>query len=103
MASEMLEKILEAENEAKLKLAASEKEASLIIEKANLEAKEIVKKAKLSAEQDGKVQLDKAVLNAAELSVSKIKEADKFCESLDGKIGVCMEECKKIIIDSIVG
>ena len=102
MASQMLDKILEAENAAKKKKEECENEAKSLISNAEKDAAELVKKAKADAEAEAKTKITQAELKAAALIEEKRQEAFAECDKFSALLSSKSDECNAVIIKKII-
>ena len=102
MASEMLEKILEAENTAKKNKENCENEAKSLILKAENQANELIKKSKSDAEAEAKIKISEAEEKAAALIEKKRTEAFAECSGLSELAANKQKECNAAIINKII-
>ena len=102
MASEMLEKILDAENNAKKQKEKCDNEAESLISKAEKESAELIKKAKADAEAEAKKNISKAEEKASALIEEKKKQALGECEKMSELLTKKQQECNAVIIKKII-
>jgi len=102
MASEMIEKIYDAEKRASLSVNDATDNARAIVEKAKLDAQnvknELVKKAKLDADAlvvDAREKAEQRIKNENSVALS---EASVLCENVKVRESMAIEEIVKIII-----
>ena len=103
MASEMLDRILEAEDEAKAKKEKAEAEAKAIVDKAALCAKEMISLAKKEALDDAKKALDECEAKAKALAKESAEKASELGEKMHSQAESKQDVCTKLIIEKLVG
>lgn len=101
MAAEMLEKILDAENNVKVKRAEAETMAENIISDAETKAKELIKAEIGLAENKGKQLLAECEKNKDAVLDKKQEEAKLFCKELIDKCDKKTDECVKLVFSRI--
>ncbi len=102
MASEMIEKIYDAEKRASLSINDATDNARAIVEKAKLDAQnvknELVQKAKLDADAlivEAREKAEQRIKNESSVALS---EASVICENVKVRESMAIEEIVKIII-----
>ncbi|MBQ8758130.1 MAG: hypothetical protein IJZ20_00380 [Clostridia bacterium] len=102
MASEMLEKILEAENSAKEKLEITQAKAREIIEKAKSDGEKLLSDKKKAAEEDRMRRLSSLCDEANEGKAQMLSEAQKVCDEMSLVAATKSDECTRIILEKLM-
>ncbi len=101
MAAQMLEKILEAENAASLKLKDAEKTAQKIVADSENEAVKLLTDAKEKARNEALLYAQKNAEYSDSLVKAKIEEAEKASLLMSEKAKERMQDCIKTIVEMI--
>ena len=102
MASGMLDRILEAEAQAKENKEKALADAKAIELEAERQAKELVASVKNKAQLEANEALDNCRVKAAELMQQNMERAKVVCEKMEKDALLRQQDCTKIILDKIL-
>lgn len=102
MASQMLEKILEAENQANDRLENTKIAAREMIEKAGADGKKILSEAKKAAEDERKAKLSALKDEQKKKTEVLLAEAQTECDKMSEYAASKSEECTRIILEKLM-
>ena len=102
MAFDMLEKILECENTARIKKDKCKLDAEEIIKNAESTAKNIINEAKTNAEEKAAKAILEAEKNAEVMIEEKLSSSKSDCDKLYKQSEALSEKCTSIVLSEIL-